>query len=125
MAIPTFSGSSIIDVGGHEIWGDRDTKYFTGSMPGVNGIYLQKDGFGGQAFTLMGFLSGSSHSAATGRYADISVQENDVGTYVGTDGTSTYNVLLRSVRQIGRVLPQVDGSYLIPVRLEFVWLAPS
>ena len=122
MAAPTFSGTAILDTGGIEAWGDRGTRYYTGSLPGVNGIYVQTDGFGGQPMVLTGYLTAATHALITARYQVMSIQENDVGTYVGCDGSSYTNMLLRRVTQAGQFTKLVDDTYMVKVRFEFVRL---
>ena len=125
MALPQFKGAAILDIGGNEARGDRNTRFFTGSLPGVNGVFIQNDGFGGQRISVTGWLTAANHAAIITKFHTMSVQEGDVGTYTGPDGIGTTNVLLRSVIQIGRVTKLIDNSYSLRVRFDFVWLTPS
>ena len=124
MSIPTFGGAAILEEGGRELWGDRGSRFFADTLPGVNGTYVQTQGYGGQMMRLTGWLTAASHTAIVARYFAVSSKENDVGTYVGCGGRETTNMLLRSVRQASRYMKQVDDTYRVQVNFEFVWLSP-
>ena len=111
MAIPTFNGVDLVTDGAREVRQGPQLRMRAEPMPGVNGLYVQPLGSLGSEIRVRGILRasgpslGEAHQALSAAIAARQAQADGatVATYVGADGATRTNCVLKTYHASGEV----------------------
>ncbi len=135
MADPKFNGVTLTSEASSNRIGSPQTRVYTETMPGLNGLFAQPHGIGGRDIEVEGLLTGFGAAAALARNAALAACRQrqqladgaTVATFTGVDGCAYSNCLLiQYAHGPVRVARLGSGSYAayLPVRARLRQLTP-
>ena len=125
MATPTFDGTSLTSFGETMTIGRIQRRAVQTGLPGVNGVLVNLAGHSGRTFTVTGFLSATSTTAALAHAALLDAfdvvsaiqAQDDEATFVDTGGRSHTYCVFVDYSQAGRVETIQTGAAAFTSRM--------
>lgn len=123
-SIPTFNSTALVSRAARDEPGSPDLRIRAESMPGADGLFVQLHGTAGREIVARGLLSAEGATPAEAHHAlktllltkQSQADGATVAPYVGTDGASYANCLLKSYQA-------TDGIRISPVESGYQALA--
>ncbi len=118
-SIPTFDSADLVSRAVRDEPGSPDLRVRAEAMPGTDGLFVQLHGTAGREIVARGLLTAQGATAAEAHHAlktllltrQAQADGTTVATYVGTDGTTYANCLLKSYEATDgiRISPAESG----------------
>jgi hypothetical protein len=114
---PTISGNTLSVHGTHTDWGEPQLRMSTSSLPGVKGVFVQRNPNGAPVCSGRGVLKSTTEASLNSAIRTI---QNDIGheqaTYTDGDGSTHDNCILVRYFKVGDIKKQSDSVWWCDVR---------